>query len=74
MTTYYNHPWAWLAFLNFTANFYQICKQETTRSTVKYFIVPAFLLSGENNYVVEEFSADRQRAIILISWDYYLTT
>ena len=49
--------------LNFTANFYQRCKQETTRSTVKCFIVPAFLLSGESNYVIEEFSAERQRAI-----------
>ena len=58
--------------LNFTANFYQRCKQETTRSTVKYFRVPAFPLSGKSNYAVEEFSAERQRAII--SWDYYLTT
>ena len=58
-----------VAFLNFTANFYQRCKQETT---VKYFIVPAFPLSGKSNYVVEEFSAERQRAII--SWDHYLTT
>ena len=60
------------SFLNFAANFYQRCKQETTRSTVKYFIVPAFPLSGKSNYVVEEFSAERQRAII--SWDNYLTT
>ena len=42
------------------------------RSTVKYFIVPAFPLSDKSNYVVEEFSAERQRAIV--SWDYYLTT
>ena len=58
--------------LNFTANFYQRCKQESTRSTVKCFIVSAFLLSGKSNYVVEKFSAERQRAII--SWDHYLTT
>ena len=42
------------------------------RSTFKYFIVPAYPLSGKSNYVVEEFSAERQRAII--SWDHYLTT
>ena len=35
-------------------------------------IVPDFLLSGKRNYVVEEFSAKQQRAII--SWDHYLTT
>ena len=29
-----------------TSPFYQRCKQETTRSTVKYFIVPASSLSG----------------------------
>ena len=29
-------------------------------------------MSGKSNYVVEEFSAKRQRAIIL--WEYYLTT
>ena len=57
------HPWPWLAFLNFTANFFQGCKQETTRSTVKYFIMPAFPLSGKSNYVVEEFNAERQRAM-----------
>ena len=28
----------------------------------KYFIVPAFSLSDKSNYVVEEFSAERQRA------------
>ena len=33
-------------------------------STVKYFIVSAFPLSGKSNYVVEEFSAERQRAIL----------
>ena len=50
---------------HFTANFYQRCKQETTRSTVKCFIVfYYFPLSGKSNYVVEEFSAERQRAII----------
>ena len=58
--------------LNFTANFYQRCKQETMRSAIKCFIVPAFPLSGKSNYVVAEFSAERQRAII--SWDHYLTT
>ena len=42
------------------------------RSTVKYFIVPTFPLNGKSNYVVEEFSAELQRAII--SWDHYLTT
>ena len=42
------------------------------RSTVKYFIGPAFPLSSKSSYVVEEFSAERQRAII--SWDHYLTT
>ena len=47
---------------NFTANFYQRCKQETTRSAVIYFIVSAFPLSGKSNYVVEEFSAEYQRA------------
>ena len=31
----------------------------------------AFALSGKSNYVVEEFSAERRRAII--SWDYYFT-
>ena len=36
------------------------------------FIVPAFPLSGKSNYVVEEFSAECQRAII--SWDHYVTT
>ena len=41
-------------------------------STVKYFIAPAFPLSGKSNYVVEEFSAGRQRAII--SWAHCLTT
>ena len=56
----------------FTANFYQRCKQENTRSTVKYFIVPAFSLSGKSNYVVEEFNAERQCAMIW--WDHYLTT
>ena len=56
----------------FTAKFYQRCKQETKQSTVKCFIVSAFPLSGKSNYVVEEFSAERQRAII--SWDHYLTT
>ena len=35
-------------------------------------IVPSFPLSGKRNYAVEEFSAERQRAII--SWDHYLTT
>ena len=35
-------------------------------------MVPAFPMSGKRNYVVEEFSAERQRAII--SWDNYLTT
>ena len=55
-----------------TSPFYQHCKQETTTSTVKYFIVPAFPLSGKSNYVVEELSAERQRGII--SWDHYLTT
>ena len=39
------------------------CKQETTRSTVKYFIVSAFPLSGKSNYVVEEFSAEHQYAL-----------
>ena len=34
--------------------------------------MPAFPLSGKNNYVVEEFSVERQRAII--SWDHYLIT
>ena len=34
--------------------------------------VPAFPLSDKRNYVVEEFSAEHQRAII--SWDHYLTT
>ena len=34
--------------------------------------MPAFPLSVKSNYVVEEFSAERQRAII--SWDHYLTT
>ena len=42
------------------------------KSTVKCFIVPAFPLSGKSNYAVEEFSAKRQRAIIL--WEHYLTT
>ena len=42
------------------------------RSTVKCFIVPAFLLSGKSHYVVEEFSAECQPAII--SLDHYLTT
>ena len=37
---------------------------------VKYFIVSAFPVSGKSTYVVEEFSADRKRAII--SWDHYL--
>ena len=65
-------PWLYLrlAFENFTAHFYQRCKQETTRSTVKYFILPTFSLSGKSNYGVEEFSAERQRAVI--SWDHYL--
>ena len=35
-------------------------------------IVPAFPLSGKRNYVIEEFSAEHQRAIM--SWDHYLTT
>ena len=35
-------------------------------------IVLDFPLSGKRNYVVEEFSAKQQRAII--SWDHYLTT
>ena len=35
-------------------------------------IVPDFPLSGKRNYVVEEFSAKHQRAII--SWDHYPTT
>ena len=71
MNTEYVNPW--ISKLSpVTANFYQRCKQETTRSTVKYFMVPAFLLSGKSNYVVEEFSAERQRAII--SWEHYLTT
>ena len=48
------------------------CKQETTRPTVKYLIVPAFPLRGKSNYVAAEFSAGRRRAII--SWDHYLTT
>ena len=61
-----------LAFLSFTADFCLSCKQETTRSTVEYFIVPTFPLSGKSNYIVEEFSAERQHAII--SWDHYLTT
>ena len=52
----------WLRFLNFTANFYRRWKQETTRSTVKCFILPAFPLSGKSNYEVEEFSTERQRA------------
>ena len=34
-------------------------------------MVPAFPFSGKSNYVVEEFSAERQRAVI--SWDHYLT-
>ena len=34
--------------------------------------VPALPLSSKKNYVVEEFSADRQRAIIW--WNHYLTT
>ena len=29
-------------------------------------------LSGKSNYVVEEFSAERQR--VIISWDHYLTS
>ena len=66
------HPWSWLVFSNFITNFYQRCKQETTRSTVKCFIVPAFPLSGKNNYVAEELSAEHQCAIT--SWDHYLTT
>ena len=37
-----------------------------------YPVVSAFPLSGKSNYVVEEFSAEHQRAII--SWDHYLTT
>ena len=49
--------------LNFTANFYQHCKQETTRSTSDV-IVRDFPLSCKRNYVVEEFSAKQQRAII----------
>ena len=39
------------------------CKQETMRSTVKYFMVPTFILSGKSNYVVDEFSDDHQRTI-----------
>ena len=35
-------------------------------------VVLAFPLSGISNYVVEEFSAERQRAII--SWETYLNT
>ena len=54
------------------SKFLSTLQQETTRSTVKCFMVPAFPLSGERNYVVEEFSAERQRASI--SWDHYLTT
>ena len=42
------------------------------RSTVKCFTMPAFPLSGKSNYVIEEFIAECQRAIIL--WDHYLTT
>ena len=42
------------------SKFYQLCKRETARSTAKYFIVSSFLLSGKSNYVVEEFSAERQ--------------
>ena len=61
MTRYYNHLWPWLAFLSFTTNVFQCCKHETTRSTIKYFTVPIFLLSGKSNYVVEVFSADCQR-------------
>ena len=34
--------------------------------------MPDFPLSDKRNYVVEEFSAKHQRAII--SWDHYLTT
>ena len=34
--------------------------------------MPNFLLSGKRSYVVEEFSAEHQRAII--SWDHNLTT
>ena len=59
-------------FLILQQNIYQRCKQKIKRSTVKYFIVPVFPLNGNNNYVVEEFSAERQRAII--SWDHYLAT
>ena len=58
-----------LAAWHFTANFYQRCKQETTRSNIKCFIVfYYFPLSGKKNYV-DEFSAERQRAII--SWDQF---
>ena len=69
---YINSRISKLSPLTMAGNFYQRCKQETTSSTVKCFIVPAFPLSGKSNYVVEEFSAEGQRAFI--SWDHYLTT
>ena len=56
----------------FYSKFLATLQTRTTRSAVKYFIVSAFPLSGQSNYVVEEFSAERQRAII--SWGHYLTT
>ena len=62
---------AWLAFLNFTANFYQRCKQETMRSIVKCFCAP-FSLEWQKELLVKEFSVERQLAIT--SWEDYLIT
>ena len=39
---------------------------------IKYLIMPIFPLSGKSNYVIEEFSAERQRAIIC--WGHYFIT
>ena len=66
-----HHFITWLAFLNFTENFINIVNKKP-RGQLSDVIVPAFLLSGKRKYVVEEFSAERQRGII--SWDNYLTT
>ena len=41
-----------------TCPFYQRCKRETTPSTIKYFIMSAFPLSGNSTYVVEAGSGD----------------
>ena len=54
----------WLVFLNFTANFYQCCKQEIRGSTVKNFIVPTFPFAGKSNFVVEEFNTGCSKVLI----------